>query len=328
MISIKTTAVCALLLAVGLSLQACTNRGTTYTFAPETTRSVPMHPTPPRGLAMFDGDTGRALNWTDVIAAVQWAEVTFLGERHNDAIGHAVQLAIVEDALADAKTPGALSLEMLERNEQRIVDRFVAGEIDQATFMTETNSTNWAGEGSWLAWYQPVIDAAIARNARIVAANAPREYVRKAREGYAAVLIVPEEESRFFSLPRSRHEGTKYRERFFELMSGGMGGGDGAHGGGMTPEMVEGIFRSQLLWDATMADSINRALDRGAERVIHLVGGFHIEYEGGTVLELRARRPKTRILTVSLVPAASRFLRPDDRGIADVVIYTGSGDES
>ena len=113
MISKKTCVLGVSLLSVGLALQSCANRGTSYTFARAATRSVPSHPTPPRGLAMFDGDTGRALNWNDVIAAVQWAEVTFLGERHNDAIGHAVQFAIVEDALADAKTPGALSPRLL-----------------------------------------------------------------------------------------------------------------------------------------------------------------------------------------------------------------------
>lgn len=312
-----------LVLVLVLSVaSSCTSRGTTYSFAPVEARVVPMHPVAPRGLAMFDGRTGKALNWDDLTQAVRWAEVTFLGERHDDAIGHAVQLAIVEDVFADTRTASALSLEMLERNEQAIVNQFLAGEIDQTEFMTMTNSENWAGEGSWVRWYQPIIDAAIARDAIVVAANAPREYVRRAREGYASILIVPQEEARLFSLPRSKHEGTRYRERFFDLMSGGMGGG--AHGGGMTPEMVEGIFRSQLLWDATMADSIDRTLDLGAKRVVHLIGGFHIEYEGGTVLELKARRPQTRILTVSLVPTDSRFLREEDHEMADVVIYTGS----
>lgn len=317
--------VCSLL--VTLLSAGCAGRGQppVYRFdsVPANTM-LPMHPTAPRGLVMLDGRTGRALAWSDVIRAVEWADVTMLGERHDDAVAHAVQLAIVEDALAGTGAHGAVALEMLERNEQGYVDDYLVGRIDQATFIELTNSADWAGPGSWVKWYQPIIDAAAARGAKVIAANSPREYVRAARGGYASILLRPRSETDLFSIPRSRHEGTRYRERFFDLMSGGMGGG---HGGGMTAEQLEGIFRSQLLWDATMADSIARAMERGAKRVILLAGGFHIEAEGGTVLELRARRPKTRILTITMIRAEARSLRQEDQNLADIVIYTGEGGE-
>ena len=82
-------------------------------------------------------------------------------------------------------------------------------------------------------------------------------------------------------------------------------------------------FMKQVLYDTTMADSIARALDAGAGKVIHLVGQFHSDHEGGTVAELRRLAPAARILTVSLVPGAPEALAEDDRDRADIVIYTG-----
>jgi len=71
-----------------------------------------------------------------------------------------------------------------------------------------------------------------------------------------------------------------------------------------------------------MAGSIAEALDGGLARVIHLVGQFHTDFDGGTVQYLIDRKPDLKILTVSLQKAHARQLRPADRERADIVIYT------
>jgi uncharacterized iron-regulated protein len=92
----------------------------------------------------------------------------------------------------------------------------------------------------------------------------------------------------------------------------------------MKPEDIDPGFRSQLLWDATMGDSIARALRTPrTKKVVHLVGQFHSDFSGGTVKEVRARRPIARVLTVSMQRSDGAFLRERDEGRADVVIYTG-----
>ena len=50
-------------------------------------------------LVIFDGRTGDSLQWTTMIDRLDGADVVLLGEQHDDAVGHAVQLAIVEDVL-------------------------------------------------------------------------------------------------------------------------------------------------------------------------------------------------------------------------------------
>ena len=90
---------------------------------------------------------------------------------------------------------------------------------------------------------------------------------------------------------------------------------------------IEAMFRSQLVWDTTMAASIARARFLGAPKVIHLVGQFHSDFEGGTVDELRKRMPGGRILVISMQRAWPEVLRPEDVGRADVIVYTGEPEE-
>ena len=276
---------------------------------------VPREQYGPRQLAMFHGTDGAPLDWNAVWNGVRWADIVIVGEQHDDANAHRVQLAIWEEAVV--AWPGSVvSLEMLERNEQAIVDEYLAGTIDQATFVERTGSRDWAAKDTWDDFYQPVIDTAKRAKARVIAANAPREYVKRARtEGYEALAALPEEERALFALPADDAPDT-YRDRFREFMSGG---GERE----VDEARMEEVLRSQRLWDSTMADSIVRAWKEmpGSAKLVHLVGQFHSEYDGGLVSEIRARAPWARILTVTVQRGTTYALRPEDQGKADVVVY-------
>ena len=73
-----------------------------------------------------------------------------------------------------------------------------------------------------------------------------------------------------------------------------------------------------------MAASIAEARRRGAPAVVHLVGQFHCDFDGGTVQRLRSMRPRDRVLTISLRPGEGPALLEEDEGRADIVIYTGT----
>jgi uncharacterized iron-regulated protein len=308
-------------------------------------------PTPAdaRALLAFTGD-GTALGWEEVMDEVSGADVVIIGEQHDDAMGHAVQQAIVIDAVA--RLDGVvLTLEMLERDEQPLVDDYFEEIIDAEQFTKLTGSGSW---GSWAEWYQPAIDAVRDAGGRVAAANAPRRYVRLARtDGYERLDELPPPRSAWFERPDELDEGDYWR-RFHEVMTGApppehdeddegehdegehdegehgegddeTGGDDGAHGG-MSTEDIRAMFRSQLVWDATMAATIIEELEAGAELVIHLVGQFHSDFEGGTVLEVRRRRPDARVLVISMQRSDSTALLDEDEGRADIVIYTGARD--
>jgi uncharacterized iron-regulated protein len=274
---------------------------------------LPSQPFAPRALAMFSGHDGRVVTWADLMDAAARSDVVILGEQHDDAVGHAVELAVVSDVLASF--PGsALSLEMLERHEQDEVDAYLAGELELAAFIEATGSENSYGR---------LVEAAKRTGSRVIAANAPRSYVRLAgREGYDALRSLPPEERALFDVPDALDDGA-YRARLVELMTE-------ARGEPPTDEQVERALRPQMVWDATMARSIAKALDarpNGAAKVVHVIGRFHSDFDGGTVLELSKAAPFARILVISLCDASSRELAADDEGRADIVVYTGLGAE-
>ena len=280
----------------------------------------------PRKLPMFLGTTGNVVAWDDVLRAAAWADVILIGEEHDDGVGHAVQRAVMEDVAA--RFPGVwLSMEMLERDDQPLVEDYFDDFIDAETFAKLTHSERWAGEGSWATWYQPIIDVAKASGGRVIAANAPRRYVRMARmQGYERLRELPGDRRKLFSLPKGPLE-NPYRERFVALMIEMSEESDSESPHRTSREQAIAGFRSQYLWDSTMADSIARGMRDGARKVVHLVGRFHVEREGGTVIELRERTPGARILTIVMSRDDALTLRDHDRGLADIVIYTGKRPE-
>lgn len=296
-------------------------------------------------LPIFHGHSGAHATWNEVLDAAVSADVIVIGEMHDDLVGHRVQLAFVEDALE--RWPGmALSMEMLDRSEQATVDDYLAELIDREVFIERIADTKWRrlakqfldreidrskfrkgilnpGWYNWEWFYQPIIDAVRAGDGRIVAANAPwLRYTRLIDEnGYAALEELSDAQRALFAIPTAIPQG-RYNERFREFMSGGHGEESDEEPREVDEDRFLEAFRSQLLYDATMGDSIARALDDGATKVVHLVGQFHSDYEGGTVLEVKSRRPRTSVLVISLRDSPETSLHEDDVDRGDFVIYT------
>ena len=289
----------------------------TMPFGCRTTPSGPPAPVPPETLPMFLGD-GTPTDWSELVARARAAEIVVIGEEHDDRNTHALQRALYA-AMLDTDETTAVSLEMFERDEQATVDAWLAGDIDTETLVADTNSIDWGGEGAWYVYYQPVIDLARNAGAPVIAANAPRRYVRRARpEGYDVLRALPAEERAWFDLPVELDRGPYY-QRFAETMR------ELRKNDELDDDAIDAVFRSQQVWDATMAASVVDGLDQpGTDRVVHLIGRFHSDLEGGTIVEIRKRRPDSDILVVSCVRTSSpgRGLDAEDLGRGDVVVYT------
>lgn len=273
---------------------------------------------------VFCGHDGLLLSSAEVVQSFAAADVIILGEQHDDAVAHDLQQRIVGYCVSRWNRT-ALSLEMLERDEQAVLDDFMEGIIDAKQLATLTHSENWGSKGKWFDWYQPIIDRAKAGGSKVIAANAPRRYVRLARtHGYERLRELPRDRRRLISLPIAAvTEG--YRERFAQVMTH-EDHAEQEPGSAQAIEQagrIEAAFRAQRLWDATMAASIAKARRSGARKVVHVVGQFHSDFDGGLIQELRARNPAMRIVTVSFQPLESASLREQDRGRANMVIYTG-----
>lgn len=271
----------------------------------------------PHLLPAFDGKTGRPWEWDALIARIGASDAVFIGELHDDAAAHRLQAAVME-AMCVARPGAALSMEMLERDDQPVTDAYLEGSMSRDDFIDGTGVRDWAGKGTWLPWYQPMIEVARSHGSPVIAANAPRRFVARARtEGYGPLEALPPEERALFALPPGLPRDA-YRQRLADLMRDARkGSGEPAP----ADEEVDALQRAQLVWDATMGESAAKALDR-APAVVHMAGAFHVSREGATVTEFRRHRPSARVLTIVCVREPAERLRDEDRGLADVVVYT------
>ena len=172
-----------------------------------------------------------------------------------------------------------------------------------------------------------MVETAKAAHRPVHAANAPRAYATLARkEGYERLRQLTPEQQRMVRIP-DRLFGGRYRADFDKVMTPAHEGQAERTATAEFHELLDQTFRSQSLWDWTMADSVVSALARGEQPVVHVIGRFHVDFRGGTVQAIDAMRADTRTLVVSFVDAWSDTLAEDDAERGDFVIYVGPSPE-
>lgn len=249
--------------------------------------------------AVFNG-TGRSLSHQRMLKELGRADIILFGELHDNAIGHWLQLEVTRALAADG--PLVLAAEMIERDDQVTLDRYLRGEIDQAAF--DTLARLWKNHASD---YKPLVDLAKDNKLSFVAANVPRRYARAVnRGGFEALDTVPAAERAWIAplpiafdpeLPRYRH--------MLTMM--------GDHG---TPNMV----KAQALKDATMAHSIVERYQEGG-RLVHYNGSYHSDFHEGINWYLERARPDLKRITIAMVQQADvRKLAAEHLGQADIII--------
>jgi uncharacterized iron-regulated protein len=299
-------------LALALALASCGGA----VRPPDGAREAPP-PTHASGeVTAFDGQSGVALSFEALVTRAAAADVVLLGEVH----GHPRGLpwaARLWAGVAERAPRAGLGLEFLERDTQPVLEHYLAGRLDEPSFVSSARR-----DGELPEAHRAMLREAKRLGRRVVAANAPRPYVKMARaQGFDVLRALPEAERALFRVPDDPPTG-RYRDAFFALMSG-------SHAGSHAPSQAapsataEALFRAQSLWDATMADSVARAAAGGSRPFVLVVGSFHVDFDGGVPQLLARYAPSLTVLEVSVVASEARALEPDDRGRADVVAYAG-----
>jgi uncharacterized iron-regulated protein len=115
--------------------------------------------------------------------------VVLLGEVHDNAAQHALRLQALKEALASGSRP-VLAMEQIDRERQPALDRLLAQRPrpDAEAVVTLARGASPASGAGWdWSLYRPYIEAALAHDLPIVAANVSRDDARRVmREGLAA----------------------------------------------------------------------------------------------------------------------------------------------
>jgi len=278
---------------------------------------TPALPADVRSAVRIFDEHGQATDWSSMRAAVAGADVIVIGETHGHPLGLEAAALLFDDILSD-RPNAALLLEFFERDQQLAIEDYLSGVTDQAAFRKAAART----DGNYPPGHAHMLEAARAAQRPVFAANAPRRYVRMTTaEGYARLRALSALQQRLFVTPEPLIEG-KYKEDFFGLMSG-MSHGTPETEHGLPPEMVNKMYFSQQMWDATMADSAAAVVHAGNRPAVLVVGRFHSDFDGGTVQLINRYAPSLRVLTLSMVATDADALDEEDLGRADFVLYTG-----
>jgi uncharacterized iron-regulated protein len=218
---------------------------------------------PPRIGQIVHLPTGTPVSPAQMLAMVGDARITYVGETHDNPASHRLELHVLQ-ALAE-RYPGrmALGMEMFVRSQQPILDRWVAGKLDEKAFLKESRwFENWNMD---FAYYRALLNFARERHIPVIALDAGKSLVKAVRNKPLEQLGATERAQ----LPELDFA-DPYHLGLVEAIFG-----DNSH----ARLQIDGFVRAQVVRDETMAESAARYLASPAGQDKHLLvvaGGDHI----------------------------------------------------
>lgn len=261
-----------------------------------------------------DGFFNRVLDFRAKCEKAQKKSVILIGENHDDSASRMIQLKVLKSFQTSPSI--AFSLEFYERDIQPVLDEYLDGVIDYDTFLGDSRPPSNHAE------YKPLIDFCKESKIPVVAANCPRRYTRVVgRQGRNALESLVTKNSDFYRIalpPLPYQEASEqYRQEFLNIM--GIVSSNASN-----QDRMARMLDAQSLWDASMAHSVAKALEK-KDLVVHVCGYFHCQkFLGiGEHLQNYLDTDQYETLTVVVYPEDVLEFKPDDHGdLGDLVVLT------
>ncbi len=219
--------------------------------------------------------TGRTVDRATLFDHLARVQVVYVGETHDNPEAHRVEFEVLQ-ALAARHPDLAVGLEMVPRDQQPLLDDWVAGRLEEKAFARRWTSL-WA---TGYRAYEKILRFCRDRRIPLIALNAPRSLVHAvAKEGLDGLSDEQRAE-----LPDPIDTTDPYhRAKTKALFSG--------HSKEHTPDF-DRFYPAQLLWDEAMAQTGADYLSQhpGAHLLV-LAGGYHVEQGVGIPRRLFRRLP-------------------------------------
>jgi uncharacterized iron-regulated protein len=223
---------------------------------------------------------GKKTTYDKLLKAAEKNEVALFGEYHDNSIVHWLQLEFTKD-LAQKKSL-VLGAEMIEADNQKQLDQYLKGEINQKQL--DSTARLW---NNYKTDYKPLVDFAKEKNFRFIATNVPRRYASMVfKKDFTGLNdLTAEEKSWMAPLPIPFDINLPGYKSMLEMMGG--------HAGEKMP-------KAQALKDATMAHFILENINIGTI-FVHYNGTYHSDNFEGISWYLKKNQPSLKILTIATV---------------------------
>jgi len=216
---------------------------------------------PPHGIRMQE-----SMSYDKIMADLSESRVIYVGEKHENYSDHRLQFNIIRD-LFNRNPKLAIGMEMFTMPTQDALNRFLAGEINERTFLKESHYFKiW---GFDYRFFREILNFARENKIPVVALNLEKKTVSSVfKNGGISSL---EDDIRSALPPERDLDMPGYRERINMAF--------GAHGPHSQKMGSFGNFlQAQALWDETMADNIASFLTENPEhRMVVLAGRGHCD---------------------------------------------------
>jgi uncharacterized iron-regulated protein len=248
---------------------------------------------------LFD-KKGKKTTYAKLLKDTEKAQVVLFGEYHNNSVVHWLQLELTKD-LAEKKSL-VLGAEMLEADNQKQLDQYLKGEINQKQL--DTTARLWP---NYKTDYKPLVDFAKEHKFPFIATNIPRRYASLvSKKGFEALeTLTSEEKSWIALLPIAYDENLPGYVNMMKMM------GDHA-----SPNMP----KAQASKDATMAYFILKNL-KPDSIFIHYNGTYHSDNFEGINWYLKNALPNLQVITIATLEQKDlEKIMPEEYNKADYIL--------
>ena len=236
--------------------------------------------------AWVEPASGKVISHRDMIGRLSGDQkgVVLLGEAHNRRAHHRWQLQTLA-ALFAHRSDMAIGFEMLPREAQPVLDKWVAGKLSAHELLVESRWNEVWGVDPSL--YMPLLDFARMNRLRALALNVPREFVRRVGdEGWESI---PDSERQGLTDPVPASDA--YRERLKNVYVHHLEEGHAARENPDTVEdddpKFEKFIQVQLTWDRAFAQTIAEAQgDPDVGLIVGIIGSGHLDHGDGVPRQL------------------------------------------
>ena len=223
---------------------------------------------------------GKKSSYEKVLKASEKTDVVLFGEIHDNSLVHWLQLEFTKD-LAQRK-PLVLGAEMLEADNQKQLDQYLKGEINQKQL--DSSARLWK---NYKTDYKPLVDFAKDKKINFIATNVPRRY---------ASLVFKKDLVALDSLSALEKSWIAPLPIEFDINLPGYKGMMSMQGGHAGEKMP----KAQAIKDATMAYFINK--NRKENSIfVHYNGTYHSDNYEGINWYLRKLDADMQIVTIAMV---------------------------
>ncbi len=239
---------------------------------------------------IFKAETGSEIDLSQLVNELQFKDVVFFGELHDDSLLHSIQKELIQE-LTRVDTNFVLGMESFARNDQESLDKYLSGEFSFEQF--DAHADLWS---NYQEAYSAIMELAIQDSLKVLATNAPI-YISGlvARQGYQGLRSLSEAERPYYARLLKEFD-NDYKRMFMEEVSA-LTDVDRSEVNNL---ILERLYQAHSLKDDTMAESIFDYLEDNINaKLIHINGDFHTRNHYGLYQKLELLNPNLALASIS-----------------------------